>query len=320
MSEASIHRSSTLTGNPYPGLPSFQERDSDRFFGRDEEIEQLLVVLSSHRFVTVLGVSGCGKSSLVRAGVIPLLRMGLAERLSGRWRIIMINPNRAPLASLRRVLEEEFRSWRPLSDNWPRSSFGLVDFARASLARDEKLLVFVDQFEELFAFKEESAARDGGNEAALFVNLILNAADQREVPIYVVLSMRSDYLGESAQFRGLPEAMNDGHYLVPRMTRLQQQDAIERPVFGSGVALHAALVQRLLNDSADQPPPFPLLRKSSGLPGDGQGRAAFARSSERSGDPCARPEMVTAFSQSPSASGCRTRRLGGASGRSRRLW
>jgi WD40 repeat protein len=244
--------SARLTTNPYPGLEPFQEGEAERFFGRDEEVAELLRLAATHRFVSVLGVSGCGKSSLVRAGFIPLLRLGMGERLGGEWRIAVITPGRAPLKNLRRELSA--------GNDWPGTSFGLVELAQSRLEPGEKLLVFVDQFEELFTFRQESAARDGGNEAALFVNLLLRAAEQREQPIYLLLSMRSDYLGQAAQFRGLAEAMNHGHYLVPRMTRHQQQEAIERPLEGSGVTIHAALVQRLLNDSADQPDQLPVLQ------------------------------------------------------------
>jgi hypothetical protein len=97
------------------------------------------------------------------------------------------------------------------------------------LAPDERLLLVVDQFEELIDFRRETLAADGGNEAALFVNLLLRAAQQKDVPVHVLLTMRSDFLGECAQFRGLPEALNDGHFLVPRLTRLQQEEVIKAP-------------------------------------------------------------------------------------------
>ncbi len=237
--------------NPYPGLASFQEKDAARFFGRDREIEEILDRLASHRLLAVIGVSGCGKSSLVRAGVIPVLKIGAAERLPFRWQICTITPGDAPLNSLHDELGAPA--------NWPSISFDLVDLARNTLLQGEALLLIVDQFEEIFGSRDETVPQDS-SDASLFVDLLLKAVDQREVPIYILLTMRADFLGQCSQFRGLPEALNDCYYLVPRMTRLQQQQAIELPLQAQSEAIHPALVQRLLNDSTDDPDQLPILQ------------------------------------------------------------
>jgi WD40 repeat protein len=238
--------------NPYPGLAPFQEHDAARFFGRDREIDEVLDRLATRHLLAVIGVSGCGKSSLVRAGVIPVLRMGAAGNLSARFRICAMRPGNAPLRALTAALGAHA--------DWPTASFDLVDHARNTLQAGESLLLVVDQFEELFRYRAETMAQDGGNAASLFANLLLNAVDQREVPVYVLLTMRTDFLGECAQFRGLPEALNECYYLVPRLTRLGQQEAIERPLEKQGTAVHPALVQRLLNDSAEDPDQLPVLQ------------------------------------------------------------
>jgi hypothetical protein len=130
------------------------------------------------------------------------------------------------------------------------------------LAADENLLLVVDQFEELFRFQSMS----GGEEAAAFVNLLLEAARSRTASIYVVLTMRSDFLGDCAQFRDLPEAINDGQYLIPRMSRSQRRQAIVGPVAvgaaarGQPVAMTPRLVQCLLNDVGDNPDQLPVLQ------------------------------------------------------------
>ncbi len=238
--------------NPFPGIVPFDERDAWCFFGRDSEIEEILDRLSARRLVAVIGVSGCGKSSLVRAGVVPVLRLGAAENLPGRWRIHTFTPGNDPSAALRTALQAP--------PPWPATSFHLVTLAKQTLQPNEKLLLVIDQFEELFRFRAETQPIDAGNEADLFVNLLLNAIDQREVPIYVLLTMRSDFLGDCAQFRNLPEALNNCYYLVPRMTRAQQQEAIERPLVEQGHSMAPALVQRLLNDSAEDPDQLPILQ------------------------------------------------------------
>src|SRR5262249_52967689 len=98
--------------------------------------------------------------------------------------------------------------------------------------------------------------------------LLLTAVGRSEIPVpgmdglpvFVVLTMRSDYLGKSSQFRGLPEALNDSQYLAPRMTREQLQEAIEGPVGMAGARIAPALVQRLLNDTGDDPNQLPVLQ------------------------------------------------------------
>jgi WD40 repeat protein len=238
--------------NPYPGLVPFEEKDAQHFFGRDTQIDEIIERLASHRLLAVIGVSGCGKSSLVRAGVIPVLRLGAAESLPGRWKICTFSPGSEPVQALRMALGA--------GSAWPATSFDLIEYTRTNLNAGENLMLIVDQFEELFRFRAGSLPRDGGNTAALFVNLLLNAVDQHEVPIYVLITMRTDFLGECAQFRGLPEALNDCYYLVPRLTRLQQQEAIERPLQEQGVEIAPAVVQRLLNDSAEEPDQLPVLQ------------------------------------------------------------
>jgi WD40 repeat protein len=238
--------------NPYPGLPAFQEKDAGRFFGRDAEVDDVIARLVTHRLLAVIGVSGCGKSSLIRAGVLPVLRLGASEQLPVLWKICITMPGYSPLGNLRAALNAPAK--------WPQNSFDLVDYGRSHLKNGEALLLIIDQFEELFGFYKSSLPVDAGNSASLFVNLILKASEQREVPIYVVITMRTDFLGQCSQFRGLPEALNDSYYLVPRLTRLQQQEAIELPLREQHQEIHPALLQRLLNDSAEEPDHLPILQ------------------------------------------------------------
>ena len=124
----------------------------------------------------------------------------------------------------------------------------------------ESLFLVVDQFEELFRFRRESRERDGGAEAGLFVSQLLQAADEFGVPIYVVITMRSDFLGDCSQFSGLPEALNRGQYLIPRMTREQRRAAITAPLEFFDASMSDRLVQRLLNDAGDDPDQLPVLQ------------------------------------------------------------
>src|SRR5262249_57547736 len=125
---------------------------------------------------------------------------------------------------------------------------------------NEKVVVVVDQFEELFRFARVAEGEAYGNEAAAFVKLLLEASRQREVPIYVLLTMRSDYLGDCSQFWELPEAINESQYLIPRLSRNQLREAISGPVAVGGGEITPRLVNRLLNDVGDNQDQLPVLQ------------------------------------------------------------
>ena len=136
------------------------------------------------------------------------------------------------------------------------SSQGLVEAAlRGGLRKDENLLVVVDQFEELFRYPREKTGR-----AARFVERLLAASETPRASIYIVLTMRSDYLGECAQFPSLAEKLNGGQYLIPRLTRDERREAIEGPVLVAGAEITPALIEELLNDSGNEPDQLPILQ------------------------------------------------------------
>ena len=131
---------------------------------------------------------------------------------------------------------------------------------------DRKLLLLVDQFEEIFRYRREGTPRqdEAGqldrDEAIDFVALLLATARAEDLPVYVVLTMRSDYLGDCAQFDGLPEALNDSQFLTPRLTRDQRREAIEGPARVFDGRVEPALVNRLLNDMGSDPDQLPLMQ------------------------------------------------------------
>ena len=246
--------------NPFPGLRPFRETDASVFFGRDRQITELLQRLFRSRLLAVVGTSGCGKSSLIYAGFLPRLRSGFDVHRRPGWRIAVMRPGNDPIAALADALADEDalgdQPW--LRETLDASSHGLLEATRRSgLDPDENLLVVVDQFEEIFRYRTHDAA--GVERSIAFVNLLLSATASTE-PVWVLLTMRSDFLGECAQFRGLPEAINENQYLVPRMTRDEMREAILAPLLLRKVEIDPALVERLLNDAGDQPDSLPVLQ------------------------------------------------------------
>ena len=259
--------------NPFPGLRPFDIWENYLFFGRDKQVDALLGKLSEHHFVAVVGTSGSGKSSLVRAGLLPALYGGFMVSAGSTWHVAVMRPGSSPIRNLAEALSAEDVFGVTSENNsstetiarrtaiLESSSLGFVQLVRqAALPDGENLLLVVDQFEELFRFKQNRSIADAANEAAAFVKLLLEAVRQRQLSIYVLLTLRSDFLGDCAQFRDLPETINEGHYLIPRLLREQQREAILGPVAVGGGKISPRLVQQLLNDLGDNPDQLPILQ------------------------------------------------------------
>jgi WD40 repeat protein len=247
-------RTATTVANPYPGLRPFHEEDAPLFFGRNAQTRDLLRRLDEHRFVAVVGLSGSGKSSLVRAGLVPALRDGDLREGGLGWRIAALRPGADPMDQLRSALDEALGPEPSRLETLRRSSFGLIKAARQGRSPDENLLVVVDQFEEIF--------RHPRQESSDFVSLLLTAVNEAEQDyrIYVVVTMRTDYIGDCAKFRDLPEALNDSQFLVPRLTHEQAREAIEKPAKEHDGEIDSTLLQQLMLDAGDDPDQLPILQ------------------------------------------------------------
>ncbi len=263
--------------NPFPGLRPFREDEEYLFFGRESQIDRIVDKLALTRFLAVVGTSGSGKSSLVNCGLRPALRRGLMAGAGTSWRIVQFRPGADPLAALtgvlandRQLFPADLAGGMPLdqliSATLQMSNLGLSDlYEQMRLPAGTNLLVIVDQFEELFRYR--SVARAGAQDSSVasetattFLNLLLSAHAQQQHPIYVVLTMRSDFLGDCSQFYGLPEAINEGQYLVPRMTRDERRAAIVGPVGVVGAEISPVLLTRLVNDTGDNPDQLSILQ------------------------------------------------------------
>jgi WD40 repeat protein len=253
-----------VASNPFPGLRAFATSEADRFFGRKQQIEELAARLDGVSFLAVAGSSGCGKSSLVLAGLLSKLSRGTASGSQTVWRAVVMRPGNQPMANLAEQLSSTIgrgsnddRCAGPLYGRLRLGGLGLVDAVRlARLDSHTRMLVMVDQFEEIFRFKRVSDV----DEASAFVKLLLNAARDPKSPVTVVITLRSDSLGDCADFRDLPETINCGQYLVPKLTREQRKEAIVGPIELRGFHITLRLVQRLLNDVSDDFDDLPVMQ------------------------------------------------------------
>jgi energy-coupling factor transporter ATP-binding protein EcfA2 len=228
---------------PYPGLRPFEAEDAPLFFGREAQVNALLRQLEDHRLVAVVGSSGSGKSSLVRAGLLPAVGEGFLLGTTD-WRVLLMRPGQYPYQGLARVLSEDTRSHgdTPVAPVGEASATAgetrtvaalrstdrglLLALADTSIGPDCRVMVVVDQFEELFGFRRTAAKREeviSRDEAAGFVRLLLRSCSDPEGRVWVVLTMRSDFIGDCEAFLGLPEAVSRSQFLVPRLDRSQME-------------------------------------------------------------------------------------------------
>ena len=253
-------------GNPFPGLRPFEFDENYLFFGREEQVAQLLSRLGNTRFLAVVGASGSGKSSLVRAGLLPELHGGTMTGTSIAWELAIMRPGGDPLTNLAESLVDSGLFGEANEENvlqtratLSRSGLGLIEaYRQSNIEKGSNLLLLVDQFEEIFRFRQSGAK--ASQEAAHFIQLLLETSRQSEVPVYIILTMRSDFLGDCAEFAGLAEAVNEGEYLIPRLNRKQRTRAIEGPVKVGGAEISPRLKQQLLNDIGDDPDQLPILQ------------------------------------------------------------
>ncbi len=261
--------------NPFPGLRPFRDNEEHLFFGRESQIDTMVDKLAATRFLAVLGNSGSGKSSLVNCGLKPALHRGLMASAGTSWRMAQFRPGSDPIKAMAHALAQPGglfgnQSFEGLSieeiieATLQMSKLGLVDlYEQAHVPDSPNLLLIVDQFEELFRYRSlqlSSEESHGGEDRSVaFVNLLLEAAGAA-YPIYVVLTMRSDFLGDCCQFPGLPEAINRGQYLVSRMSRDERRSAIAGPVAVAGGEISPVLLTRLVNDVGDNPDQLSILQ------------------------------------------------------------
>ncbi len=242
----------------YPGLRPFTRDEFDLFFGRENCVDEMVDTLAATRFLAVLGTSGSGKSSLVRTGLLNALELGFLASAGSSWQIADLRPRGHPIRSLAMALlqlqgasdpdEGEVQVLSTFLRRGPRS---LVEWYDAGhLPEGDNLVLLVDQFEELFRYEDYS----GREEAEAFVALLIEAAREKSRPIYVVITMRSEYLGACTLLEGLPEVINRGLYLTPRMSREECRQAIVGPAEVCGFVIEDALVNKLLNDLTDFAP------------------------------------------------------------------
>ncbi len=272
---------------PYPGLRPFNEDESIYFKGREEHVKKIISQLEERKFLMLTGASGDGKSSIVYAGIIPNARAGFFKAKYNNWVIADFRPERTPLTNFAIALTQQLElgdaakvekelgyGFSSLVNIYKSSSFYVDEkneqWKNANDAEKKKLkrkganlLILVDQFEEFFTNPENYSDGNISIPSQTVVNLLLETSKialAEDLPIYIICTMRSDYIGQCASFRGLPEYIGYSQFFVPRLKRKEIFQVIEDPATLSGNKIANRLSETLINELGEGFDQLPVLQ------------------------------------------------------------
>ncbi len=250
--------------NPYPGLRPFLPEESHLFFGREEQVSEVIQKLLRNKFIAIIGNSGIGKSSFINCGILPALR-----KKSKQWMIYTFRPGNNPLQELTLAFNKLFMSLKDQGYfsndldlntllNDADSSYLLEKVKTYTQMTGHKLLLYIDQFEETFRYHTND--QQAGQQLQQFIQCLVALAESRDIPVYISLTMRSDYIGECSKFPELTSLVNDSQFLIPQMTREEKRRAIVGPAHIIGCQINEQLVEEILDKMGDDTDRLPVMQ------------------------------------------------------------
>ena len=250
----------TETDNPYKGLRPFGEADADDFFGRETLIQELLGRLAEEgelsRFLAVVGPSGSGKSSVVKAGLIPAIRRGALPG-SENWFVVDFMPGSHPLEELEAaLLRIAINPPTSLLAQLKEDERGLLRAVKRILPPDKnvELVLVIDQLEEVFTLVTDESARTH------FLESLLTAVLNERSRLYVVLTLRADFTDRPLQYVDFGDLLRQRTEFILPLAPDELELAITAPAKNTGLLLEPGLTARIIRELSDQPGVLPLLQ------------------------------------------------------------
>ena len=251
----------TILDNPFPGLRSFDVENASMFFGRADTVRELEEKLRSNRFVTVLGNAGVGKSSVVRAGLLPALVSDISTQTDSRYSILIMRPGIDPIGNLARAIGDMREDgpdlpnvdvglrYTKIESTLRSSERGLVNALRPTEnSATANYLLFIDQFEELFWQYQDERTKDKQADRSHFIRLLIDASTQENVELNIITTMRTDFLAECSVIAGLSSVINPGMHLLSPLRSEEYRLAITGPLEVSQTKITSGLVTELLEN------------------------------------------------------------------------
>jgi energy-coupling factor transporter ATP-binding protein EcfA2 len=251
---ATIKERPFIASSPYKGLKRFNARDKDLFFGRDRLINELIEAVDRNNLVVVLGASGSGKSSVIRAGVLPQL----ATLENNQFHSFLFTPNRDPFESFYRSLlnpEQDYNfSEKDVEIALEGKKDTLLKTIHRLKSKDSQWVIFIDQFEELFTICSDLGKRTN------FIEGIIRIARNSDRSVKIILAMRSDFLEKLSSYPQFARIVERQINLVADMQPDELRQAIEKPAAKHGVVFESGLVGEIVRDVLGQAGSLPLLQ------------------------------------------------------------
>jgi hypothetical protein len=265
---------------PYPGLRPFTEEESIFFKGRDQHIRQIVRLLEKNKMAFITGASGDGKSSMVYAGVIPYIRAGFFKAKFNGWLIVDFKPQKNPLKSLSEAFAREldmdegkceaelYNGFSSLVDLYKESGYCVGDDGDDISNRGKSLLIIADQFEEVFTNIDNFDQGHPSDEAYTAVNLLLETiriSINENLPVFVIFTMRSDFISQCTFFKNLPEYIAYSQFFVPQLKRTEIRQVIEEPALMAGGKIAPRLIEVIINNLTSGFDQLPMLQHALNL-------------------------------------------------------
>ncbi len=242
---------------PYPGLRPFTEEESIFFKGRDMHIRHIIKLLEENKMAFITGASGDGKSSMVYAGVLPNIRAGFCKAKYNSWLIADFKPEKNPFISLCESISEQLEISKEKTQS--ELKYGFSSLAKlykespffADGEQGKNLLIIADQFEEVFTNLENFSNGKPSDESYITINLLLETIRLsviEKLPIYVIFTMRSDFISQCTVFKNLPEYIAYSQFFVPQLKRNEIRQVIEEPAKLAGGSISPRLTEIIINN------------------------------------------------------------------------
>jgi WD40 repeat protein len=260
--------------NPFPGLRPFNYQEGKYFFGRDSQTNTVINKLLTQKFVAVIGSSGSGKSSFINAGILPGICENPKYGPSSSWRTIISRPGESPINNIAKSIaktshvkevddpeEEENTLAENIAGILRKSPEGLSDvLGEIRTDKNEKILLVIDQFEDLFRFKRSKVNKSIVPEHDKYIELLVEALNQPAVPVYLIMAIRSDFIDECHQFDELNDLINSSNLILPQMSKEELSEVINRPAREAGCEIDPKLEIQILTDLNNKTDRLPLLQ------------------------------------------------------------
>jgi WD40 repeat protein len=246
---------------PFPGLRPFRYSETCLYYGQDQITQRILNQIIDHRFVAILGGAGVGKTSFLNCGLKPYINSGIVGSTMVKWHVIHSRPSNNPIMHLAEAVNamelgnasEPDKLQIQISYNViKRGKSGLIELLKQiNPSKEDRYLIIVDQFEDIFRFKNNRSESGIADDAFEYVSLLMHAITQCEIPVYLAVVVRSDFADDCLMFPYFSNLINRSNVLIPRLNRELIREVVTGPLNAVRLSIDNTLLLQILNDASN---------------------------------------------------------------------